>query len=187
MRRSRTDRDKTSCDCSRPRLLGYADETVRSGTYGIAVVVVCACQVDLLRHLLRSVVRPGQVRVHFSKEGDRSRKVFLSKIRSCDRTIFFASAEGKEVTARSECWSRLVPKLLAARVAQLTIERLEGSERRDGQDLWRAMRDVASQNRLTYRHADARDEPLLWMADAVAWSAGAGKSWLRRLGPIRRC
>lgn len=185
--RSHGGRSSVSCGCSRPRLLGFADETVRGGTYGIAVVVVCACQIAVIRQRTRAAVRAGQVRVHFSKEGDRSRKTFLALIRACSPAVFFTAAEGKEVAARSECWSRLVPTLLAAGVEQLVIERLDGSERRDRHDIWGAMSNIVTKNRLTYRHANAHDEPLLWMADAVAWSAGAGKDWQRRLPPLRRC
>jgi len=37
---------------------------------------------------------------------------------------------------------------------------------------------------LIYEHMHVRDEPILWMSDAVAWAYGAGGDWRRRVSPI---
>lgn len=34
--------------------------------------------------------------------------------------------------------------------------------------------------RLTYAHLGPNEEPLLWIADAVAWAYGAGGNWRQR-------
>ncbi|MGH3720797.1 MAG: hypothetical protein ACRDRI_18515 [Pseudonocardiaceae bacterium] len=61
------------------------------------------------------------------------------------------------------------------------IERLEGVEARDAQDVGDALRKADSLGALSYRHETHRVEPILWLADAVAWAAGARGDWRRRV------
>ena len=35
-----------------------------------------------------------------------------------------------------------------------------------------------------YEHLDSTSEPLLWIADLVAWCHGAGSEWRKRVDPI---
>jgi hypothetical protein len=37
---------------------------------------------------------------------------------------------------------------------------------------------------MTYRHATAHEEPLLWLPDAIAWAVGRGGDWRRRAEPL---
>lgn len=52
-------------NCGRMDRLSFADETVRHGRYGIAVVVVCRCQVTIVSKVMQGSVRPGMRRGHF--------------------------------------------------------------------------------------------------------------------------
>lgn len=36
----------------------------------------------------------------------------------------------------------------------------------------------------TYEHLAPHEEPLLWVADGVAWAWGAGNDWRRRAAPL---
>lgn len=36
----------------------------------------------------------------------------------------------------------------------------------------------------TYEHLAPHEEPLLWVADGVAWAWGAGTDWRRRVAPL---
>jgi hypothetical protein len=162
-------------------LLGFADETCRAGRYRLAAVLVCACSRQRVTRNVRRNVRPGQARVHFAKMQDRDRRSFLSALLPLPVTAVIVEARGIEVQARSACWSQLVPRLIELNVQRLTIERTEGAELRDRRDILEGLVKLEAVNRLKYSHALPRDEPLLWVADAVAWSVGRGGEWATRV------
>ena len=37
---------------------------------------------------------------------------------------------------------------------------------------------------LVFEHRRGSAEPMLWVADAIAWAHGAGASWLRLIEPV---
>ena len=49
----------------------------------------------------------------------------------------------------------------------------------------RTIRRVRSREPLlTFEHRASRDEPMLWVADGVAWAIGARGPWPERLGAV---
>ncbi|MDQ3151349.1 MAG: hypothetical protein M3R63_06420 [Actinomycetota bacterium] len=152
--------------CGQVRRLGFADETARQGRYGIAVAVVCPCRVPALRKVLRSLVRPGVRRVHFSKQQDRDRREVLSRILCEDFRALFVVSRGREPEARSACWAQLVPLLLDHDVAELAIERMQGGEDRDRRDIRDALVRASGTADFAYRHVESTDDPLLWLAES---------------------
>jgi hypothetical protein len=100
-----------------------------------------------------------------------------------DIQAFFATAHGRQIDARSECWIKLVPRLVALGVTELAIERMQGGEARDRRDIRNALKAIDRED-VTYRHVDPAGEPMLWVADAVAWCAGAGSHWRARIASI---
>lgn len=170
--------------CGRTDRLGFADETFRQGRYGIVVVLVCRCQVVIVRKVVQGSVRPGMRRSHFSKQRDRDRRLFVSQLPQKDLRALYASARGRQTEARSECWRALVPQLVALGVVELTIERMNGGEARDRRDIRTALLAAGGESALAYQHTDPADEPMLWVADAIAWCAGAGSLWRARIASI---
>jgi hypothetical protein len=134
-------------NCGRTDRLGFADETVRQGRYGIAVVVVCHCRVALVRKVMRGLVRPGLRRVHFSKQQDGDRCLVVNHIVLEDIQAFFATAHGRQIDARSECWIKLVPQLVTLGVTELAIERIQGGEARDRRDIRNALKASTERTR----------------------------------------
>lgn len=174
----------TCLNCGRTDRLGFADETVRQSRYGIAVVVVCHCRVALVRKVMRGLVRPDLRRVHFSKQQDGDRRLVVKHIVLEDIQAFFATAHGRQIDARSECWINLVPQLVAFGVTELAIERIQAGEARDRRDIRDALKALGREDTVTYRHVDPAVEPMLWVADAVAWCVGAGSHWRTRIASI---
>lgn len=162
-------------------LLGFADETCRNGRYGIAVVLVCQCSRDNVVHNVRQQVRPGQARIHFAKMQDRDRRSFLAALLPLPVTALFVEARGPEVQARSTCWTQLIPRMIELRTRSLVIERTEGAELRDRHDILDGLIKLEAVGQLQYSHGRPHDQPLLWVADAVAWSAGRGGDWAARV------
>lgn len=165
--------------------VGFADETGRNGRYGIAAVILCWCALESTRKLVRSLVRRGQRRVHFHKQQDRDRKAFLSAVgRTGVRGVFECVAGRPQAESRSACWSLLVPRLVELGVRDLRIEAVDGAESRDRKAIRDALVRDDLLDRLSYRHVDPTTEPLLWIADSLAWSAGAGGEWSARIQKI---
>jgi len=54
----------------------------------------------------------------------------------------------------------------------------------DERTLRTALSPHPSASRLVYEHVDSTSEPLLWIADIVAWCFGAGREWRKRVDPI---
>lgn len=52
---------------------------------------------------------------------------------------------------------------------------------RDVRDVGDALKKADSEGALNYTHKTYREDAALWFADAVAWAAGAGGDWLRRV------
>lgn len=64
---------------------------------------------------------------------------------------------------------------------RLVIECREASQdKRERRLIATAVRRGAAPVDLAYDHLRARDEPLLWVSDAVAWAYGAGPQWRPR-------
>jgi len=179
-------RPRSSCpNCgATQKLSGYADETIRSRRYGIAVLIACGCQRGRLRQAARFLLLPGQRRLHCAKEQDRRRRTILSMIATLPVSAVYAAERGESLDARSACWHALIPMLLASNVSELVIERLAGVEARDEGDVGDALRKADMVGALSYRHETHRAEPILWLADAVAWATGAQGGWQRRIACI---
>ncbi len=174
------------CDsCGNPdRFAAFVDETQRDPVYGLAAVIGCACELDDARKAIRRLVRRGQRRIHFTSEQDRGRKAFLSAIARTRVRALYASTVGRPSTARSECWTRLVPTLASLGVSSLCIERQDGAEDRDRRDIRGSLESNELLGSLRYWHEAPASEPLLWVADAVAWSASYGGEWRSRIASI---
>jgi hypothetical protein len=173
---------RSAClNCSRTDRLGFADETRRQGRYGIA----CPCQVEIVSKVMRGSLRPGTRRSHFSKLRDCDRRLVVDQLGQENICALYVSARGRQIDARSECWRILVPQLVELRVIKLTIEQIdEGGKARDLRDIRSALLALDREPRLAYKHEDQVGKPLLWVADAIAWCAGAGGTWRARIAPI---
>lgn len=57
-------------------------------------------------------------------------------------------------------------------------------EKADKRVLFRDVKRHGVSGTLTYVHESPHQEPLLWIADAVAWSYTRGGDWKRRIQPL---
>lgn len=75
-----------------------------------------------------------------------------------------------EFEARAACLTELVNRLQSRSVSRLTIE-----SRQDDNDDQRTISGARQREpQLVFDHRKGESEPLLWIADAFAWSIGAG-------------
>ena len=78
-----------------------------------------------------------------------------------------------------------MPQIVELGVVKLTIEQIdEGGKARDLKNIRNALLAIDRASDLAYEHKDPAGEPMLWVADAIAWCAGAGGTWRARIASI---
>ena len=158
----------------------FVDESQRA-RYTICAAVISPDDLRAARRGLRGLLLPRQGRLHFVNESPQRRRVLLDAMRELPvRTRLYISTE-KEPIARQQAMEALLVDLLALGGQRLVIECREASQdERERRLMATAVQSGAAPADLSYSHLRARDEPLLWVADAVAWAYGAGPQWRPR-------
>jgi hypothetical protein len=93
-----------------------------------------------------------------------------------------AKAERTKSGLRAESFRRMVQLLLDRNVTRLVIESREGRDHLDRQVLLGELRARATA--FDYDHMPPSGDPLLWVADAIAWCSSAGGAWCQRIEPL---
>lgn len=81
--------------------------------------------------------------------------------------------KGRDTQIRAESFRRMVRPLLDRGVTRLIIESREGRDGLDRQVLVGQLRRYG-ENGFGYDHMPPHGDPLLWVADALAWCSSAG-------------
>ena len=161
----------------------FVDESGRGSRYHVCVVVVANGDVDELRRLVRSFCLPGQRRWHFVHERDsRRRQIIDAIVVSGQVTALIYRGKGRDAEIRAESFRRMVEPLLERGVTRLIIESREGRDELDRQVLVGQLRGRA--DAFLYDHMPPHGDPLLWIADAIAWCSSAAGTWQERIEPI---
>ena len=127
----------------------------------------------------------GQRRLHFAQERPQRRRSLLAKMAELPVRTRMYTSEAKEPTARRRCFAVLLSELVILKGDRIVIERREVSQ--DAMERHHIALAIQSGNApagLRYDHMGGSDEPLLWVADAVAWAYGAGGEWRHRVGGL---
>lgn len=163
----------------------FSDESRRKRTYLMAAVVVPTHAVNDVRREARGFLRKNQRRVHMAKERPARRNQFLDLIDGfeVEGVAVQISLSGiADPTARSRTLSALASDLIAQEVERWTLDSIDRVERqRDRRDISAAVRSDEPAKLLRFDHQPSASEPLLWIADAVAWDATHD----RRLARVR--
>ncbi|PYY33355.1 hypothetical protein DEJ16_14295 [Curtobacterium sp. MCJR17_055] len=165
----------------------FADES-KARDYLLAATLLEPGDVGAARNLVRSLVLPGQHRLHMAKESDGRRRMILDAIASIpsSTTIHRAPKDGRsEVDRRAACLRALVIDLTRSGCSGLCLERDETLERRDRRQIIDTLHQQGAQ--LRHRHATAREEPLLALPDALASAWAKGGDWRRRVTHLVDC
>lgn len=158
----------------------FVDESGRGASYHVCVVVVANGDVHTLRRLSRSFCLPGQRRWHFVNESNRRRRQIVDALIASDQLSALPFyARGREAAIRAESFRQMVGLLVDRNVSRLIIESREGRDHLDRQVLLGELRGHPQV--FEYDHMPAHSDPLLWVADAVAWCSSAGGAWRDRI------
>jgi hypothetical protein len=95
-------------------------------------------------------------------------------------TVCVKDHSTNEFQARAACLAEIVRRLQRREVAKLVIE-----SRQDDRDDERVItRTRAREPSLVFEHRVARQERMLWIAEAVTWAVGSGPDWSERLDGV---
>ena len=162
----------------------FVDESKSKGYTMVAAVVVPSDQTPLRRDV-RALVLPGQRRLHFTSESDSRRRHILATLERLGVRAHVVHSDHKhEATGRAECLRDLVAIAARGGHDRIVLERDESIEHADRKVLYDAVHQLSLRDVVTYTHETAHQEPLLWIADAIAWSYTKGGDWRRRVQPM---
>lgn len=164
----------------------FVDETKQRGYLLVAAVVVPA-DLDPLRKLVRSLVLPGQRRLHMKDESDPRRRAIASAIANSgvQATIYDAGRRYRtERDRRAACLQALMHDISSRDDEMLVLEEDETLRSWDNQRLIELTRAAGCRDTFRYEHRSASNEQLLALPDAVAWCWARGADWRHRLGPV---
>ena len=164
----------------------FIDETKQRG-YLMVASVVAAADLDLLRKTIRSLILPGQRRLHMKDENDRRKHAIVSAIIPTDIqvTIYDAARRYRNERERRAACLRAVVNDAAARAHPvLVLEQDDSLLSWDNQHLIEFTRAAGCRDTLRYQHRRATEEHLLAIPDAIAWCWAKGGDWRRRIQPV---
>jgi len=160
----------------------FVDESKRSG-FRLAAVLVSPDGIADARATMRAQLVRGTRRLHFVHENDVNRRRALAAIAGLNLRIAIIESPRFETQPgqRAAALAILVSLCAEWRVGRLVIERDENVADLDRRVLTEKASALGRPPWLAFSHVPASQEPLLWIADAVAWSWTRGGGWRRRV------
>ncbi len=162
----------------------FVDESQR-GPYLVSAVLIDPRELAETRTRLRAMLLSGQRRLHFAQERPPRRRSLLSAMSGLSVRVRLYESTEKEEIARQLSMARLLADLVAMRGQRVVIESREASlDLRERRQIAMAVQAGTAPASLVYNHLRAHEEPLLWVADAVAWAYGARGEWRPRVAGL---
>jgi hypothetical protein len=129
-----------------------------------------------IRRALRAHCRPGQRSLHFHAESESRRRQLLDALTTMGIAgLAYRARVSRDLEAsRRALLERIVRDLHRNDVRALVIESRDDRDRLDRSTLYRTVQIVGP---IEYLHRRKHEEPLLWIADGLAWALGRGGHW----------
>jgi EAL domain-containing protein (putative c-di-GMP-specific phosphodiesterase class I) len=116
--------------------------------------------------------------LHFKSENARRKKLIVKLMRGLNCQLVVVKCRTPQASARLCALNSLVTSDLASSCARIVLELDETVRVKDNAYL-------KQQSRLAeWDHKQRHEEPLLWVADAVAWCVNRGGEWERMVRPM---
>jgi len=164
----------------------FVDET-KQRDYLLVAGVVAVADLEAVRRSVRSLVLPGQRRLHMAKEGARRRRLIASAISGLDvqATIYDGGrASGREHQARELCLRAVVEDAARQGHTMLVLEQDDSLVHADRRVLYSAVHGSGAVETLRYEHRRAEHDMLLALPDVIAWCWAKGGEWRSRIEPV---
>lgn len=156
----------------------YVDES-KASQYLLMGVLVRDSQVADLRHAMKCLLSPGQQRIHFTSESAGRKINVLEALGrfSLSAIAITTSNKGGDARARERCLRQMCSRVIKREVRRIIIEQDDASLALDRRVLYELLHESRQSHEVSYGWQRARQEPLLWTADALAWSWAQGGAW----------
>jgi hypothetical protein len=154
------------------------------GSYLFVCAIVATRDLAPARTALRGLLLDNQRRLHFTDERPARRRDLLARLAELELAARVYECRAREPQARPAVLRRALEDLGDLGVQRLVIESRAGRDRFDRETIRSEQRAGSLPQDLAYEHLLPHEEPLLWVADGVAWAWGAGGDWRRRVEPI---
>jgi hypothetical protein len=165
----------------------FVDESKRHD-YLLVAVSTGSIGTEYVRRTMRSLVLPGQYRLHMKDERDARKRSIATAICTCAvRAVVYDAGRRyrNERERREACLRGLVADLaVGGDDVVVVLEEDETLVAYDRAVLFRAVQSSDCAELLSYRHSGPAGEPMLWVPDAIAWCWAKGGDWRRRIAPV---
>lgn len=164
----------------------FVDES-RRDHYLLAAVPIDPTSLDEARKAIRALHLRGQRRLHMVKESPARQGRIIATIAELGigATLYEASSRYRnDGQRRAACLTGLLEDADRQGGARIVIE--DGERERDRRVLFQESQRLGCEERVTYLHLTASEEPLLAIPDAIAWSVARGRDARRRVAPLIR-
>jgi len=163
------------------KLSGFIDES-KDPKYIVACTFIDSHSADAARRVLRSLLLRGELRLHFKSERATRRAQLLSAMASLQtRSIIYVGNHRRHSDSRRAALETLIDDAIALNAERLVLETDDSTMAADRRIIASRLRSAPST--LRYEHLRAREEPLLWVSDAVAW-CWQHRDWRPRVLPL---
>lgn len=173
-----TSSDLLAIGAAEQLLIGWVDESYRAaadGHYVLAAAVIEATRVDAVRAQARAVPPKGAKVFHWRDERPELRMTMLKQVVGMGVGLVVAVStpvdSRRQQRARALCLKRLAWELAERGVRELVIESRGEQDAQDRKVLAGLHRAGEIPKDLIYRF-DTKDEPALWVPDAIAGAVG---------------
>lgn len=170
---------------SRTRRHAYVDES-KAKDYLLVSVALDSGSLHRARGTVRSMILPGQSRLHMRKESDRRRRYVLEALSefTTSTVIVRAPKDGRsDRERRSRCVAGLIRWSVDTGIDEICFELDETLQRQDLQRIVETLH-VVRPKAVNHRHERAAIEPLLALPDAIGWAWAKGGDRRRRAGAV---
>lgn len=158
----------------------FVDESKSKG-YLIIAVIIAPGLLRATRRKMQKLCMPGQSHIHFVNERDSRRKLILSEISRMEMRVRAYRATGcSQSTGRDACIDLLLDDIRSIKATSLVFEKDESSEKSDRALLQSGLLSRGLSKNIEYSFMPKSSEPIIWIADAIAWSYSRGGDFKRR-------
>lgn len=160
----------------------FVDET-KTRDYVMVAAALLPGDVNIARRQLRGMLLPRAERIHFTHERNSRRRQVLAEMCELDVQVQIYAARTKDhVAGRHACMKAILDDVLEAKAQMLVLELDDSVAQADRRII--AERFRFEDQPPEYRHMRAKEEPLLWISDAVAWCYQRGGEWRELCRPL---
>ncbi|WP_395638780.1 DUF3800 domain-containing protein [Pseudolysinimonas sp.] len=164
----------------------YVDESIRGRDYILCGVIVPEQEVTRTRQSIKSQLRGRQTRLHMAKESAETKGRLIAHVADLSMisaVIVIRTSRESDRVSRDGCLAALTDHLVSQGLRRMVIESCD-QDKQDRQIIGDVLARTKNLDRVNVVHHRPSDEPLLWLADIVAWAHGGSSAWRSKISSL---